>query len=1098
MADFEGTPINDAIIGTADADTINGYAGMDTLVGMAGNDIINGGDDADSLFGGDGDDLLHGGTGNDYLTGGAGLDTQFGDEGDDYFFIENRTEMVTGEIYDGGSGTDTLGIYSDISNFYQPLVLTGFALTGIERIAASNNFIHLTAAQLVALSYVSGNFLIATGGSVALAGKEFNGGIYVSDNGITLDLSGSIGYISAVFGGAGNDAITGRAVDVYLFGYGGNDTLIGGAGNDTIKGGSGLDVMQGGDGNDTFLIGGANDTSTGETFDGGAGYDIIHIDPDISDLGPYDLTASTLTSIEGITQNYNSYGGVILNASQINALQEIHGPIHVRGTGSVSLAGINADNSVYSLADTVTGFSTAGMIGNFAGLYAGDNDNILTGSSGFDYFDAGGGNDTIDGGGGDDQLLGKAGNDSITGGAGNDQLSGGDGTDQLYGGDGDDVLTIASFLSTTGEVYDGGAGYDRLDMNGASLDLSQQTIINIEWLDAGPYNTVTATITQLSGFETLAGHFALAGAGSFLLAGKTLYNFQLDTSAAGNTVDLTGATTGYVNVYGGIGADTITGGTGNDFLQGGGGADTLNGADGGDTLSGGAGLDTLSGGAGDDIFIVQNASDIVAGESYTGGDGSDVFKSYHVGDFDISGITLTGIERIDLSYSITLTLTSAQLDSFSDIGLGHFKLSNAGSVSMSGVAGNGAFFTLSNFGNTLDLRGFLQSGTTVNGGGADDTIWGSVGGDILNGGGGTDWLAGGDGNDTLNGGTGTDTFYGGAGNDTFVLDASAELVFENAGEGTDIVITSTSHYLYANVENLTLTGGAGNFGVGNELANVLTGNTGANLLIAGAGDDTVNGGAGNDVLFGQDGADTLGGDAGIDYIAAGAGNDTIDGGANPDEIYGEGGDDTITGGTSFDYDKIVGGDGNDTIYGNSGQGDYDHLYGNLGNDTFYVDTPADLVFEQPGEGTDTVYAGINGGGFYLYDNIENLILTGNTPFGVGNGLDNSLTGNAIGNYLLGGLGNDILNGMGGNDVLFGEGGNDTFVFTAGTGGDVIGDFTRGQDKIDISAFGFSFAQAQANFIQNGNVGALNLGNGDFIVLHNVTMSTLAATDFIFG
>jgi hypothetical protein len=72
------------------------------------------------------------------------------------------------------------------------------------------------------------------------------------------------------------------------------------------------------------------------------------------------------------------------------------------------------------------------------------------------------------------------------------------------------------------------------------------------------------------------------------------------------------------------------------------------------------------------------------------------------------------------------------------------------------------------------------------------------------------------------------------------------------------------------------------------------------------------------------------------------------------------------------------------------------------------------------------------------------------------------------------------------------------VFTAGTGGDVIGDFTQGQDRIDISAFGLSFAQAQANFSQVGGYGAINLGNGDFIVLHNVTMSQLTASDFILG
>ena len=56
----------------------------------------------------------------------------------------------------------------------------------------------------------------------------------------------------------------------------------------------------------------------------------------------------------------------------------------------------------------------------------------------------------------------------------------------------------------------------------------------------------------------------------------------------------------------------------------------------------------------------------------------------------------------------------------------------------------------------------------------------------------------------------------------------------------------------------------------------------------------------------------------------------------------------------------------------------------------------------------------------------------------------------------------------------------------------------GQDKIDIGAFGFSFAQAQANFSQVGGNGAINLGYGDFIVLNGVTMSQLTASDFIFG
>ncbi|MFM5884677.1 MAG: M10 family metallopeptidase C-terminal domain-containing protein [Novosphingobium sp.] len=363
---------------------------------------------------------------------------------------------------------------------------------------------------------------------------------------------------------------------------------------------------------------------------------------------------------------------------------------------------------------------------------------------------------------------------------------------------------------------------------------------------------------------------------------------------------------------------------------------------------------------------------------------------------------------------------------------------------------------------------------------------------------GSDVLIGNAANNRLDGGTGTDQFYGGAGNDTFVVDQQGELVFENLGEGTDTVETSANYYLFANIESLTLTGSAGLFGVGNALDNLITGNSGTNLLLGGLGNDEIHGGDARDSIFGESGNDTLFGDAGIDYIVAGIGNDTLDGGANADEMYGEDGNDTLWGGLTFDTDIMVGGIGDDIVHGDSGLGDYDRMYGNTGNDTFYVDTPDDLVFEQAGEGTDTVYAGINGAGYYLYDNIENLVLTGQTPFGVGNALDNVMTGNAIGNYLLGGGGNDTLNGKGGNDVLFGEAGADTFVFESGSGQDIIGDFAHGSDHIRLIGGYTTFAQVQNSFHQNGNDGAIDLGGGNFIVLQGVQLSTLNAADFIFG
>jgi len=402
----------------------------------------------------------------------------------------------------------------------------------------------------------------------------------------------------------------------------------------------------------------------------------------------------------------------------------------------------------------------------------------------------------------------------------------------------------------------------------------------------------------------------------------------------------------------------------------------------------------------------------------------------------------------------------------------------------------GSFYTLNVTANARNTAsGNILMGSRIEGGAGNDQLIGGTG---------IDTLIGGTGNDTLNSGGSADFLYGGTGNDTYVVDQQTDLTFEGVGEGTDSVIASTGYYLYANVENLTLAAAGGDiFGVGNDLANTLQGNAGSNLLIGGGGNDIVRGGAGVDNLFGEAGVDQLFGDAGIDYLVGGIGNDTLDGGADADALYGEDGDDVLTGGTGFFTDILVGGTGNDTLYANSGLGDYDRIDGGAGNDNYYVDTPDDLTFEAAGGGTDTIYADINGAGYYLYANTENLVLLGNTPFGVGNELANNLTGNAIGNYLLGGAGNDILNGKAGNDVLFGEAGADTFVFERGTGGDVIGDFLRGTDKINVAAFGFtSFAALQAGFSQVGANGAINLGNGDFIVLHNVTMSQLTQGDFV--
>lgn len=236
------------------------------------------------------------------------------------------------------------------------------------------------------------------------------------------------------------------------------------------------------------------------------------------------------------------------------------------------------------------------------------------------------------------------------------------------------------------------------------------------------------------------------------------------------------------------------------------------------------------------------------------------------------------------------------------------------------------------------------------------------------------------GNDIIDGGAGADYMDGGTGDDIYFVDQYSDdgislnddQVIEAAGAGVDLVNSTVSYTLTANVENLTLLGSAAINGTGNDLANIITGNGANNILSGGLGDDTLNGGDGNDTLLGGSGADRLDG---------GTGADIMDGGADNDVYFVD----------TFSDD------------------------GNSAND--------DQVIEAAGGGVDTVNASVS---FILGANVENLTLTGTAAInGTGNGLANVMTGNSAANTLLGLDGNDTINGNAGDDTIRGGNGNDT-------------------------------------------------------------------------
>ena len=287
------------------------------------------------------------------------------------------------------------------------------------------------------------------------------------------------------------------------------------------------------------------------------------------------------------------------------------------------------------------------------------------------------------------------------------------------------------------------------------------------------------------------------------------------------------------------------------------------------------------------------------------------------------------------------------------------------------------------------------------------SFYGGTGGDRVTGGALNDEIAGNGGNDTLYGLSGNDALRGGAGNDTGYGGAGNDLLYDDAGNDR----------LYGGDGHDSLDGFTGNDLIFGDIGND------AIFIDAGEGVDTVDGGAGTDFLN----LDRTGSaqaviwsliNPAIAQILAdgtrivnvermhfdgGSGNDRVTGGALEDDLSGGLGGDTLVGGAG--QDDLFGGAGHDRLDGGTG---VDTLRGGTGNDLFVVDSNLDLVWEDAGDGIDTVQAAVDYDltGSQIAGLVENLVLSGAAVAATGNSLDNLLYGNLLANTLTGGAGAD--------------------------------------------------------------------------------------------
>ena len=817
------------------------------------------------------------------------------------------------------------------------------------------------------------------------------------------------GFHWIVSGLAGNDILTTA---------GGNDNVNGGAGNDTISTGGGDDVIT--------YSGGSNGS---DIVDGGAGNDRIEALANNIVIG-----LASVANVETITAG--SWTGVkILGTSGANSFD----------------------------------FSTV----------------TLTGIS---QIDGGSGNDTIIGSASNDVIAGGAGNDNLSGGLGDDifQVAGSTGTDQFIGGDGfDQIVAIANSATINGLGLTSieqivGTGFTGVTIVGSTgndtLDLSGIALVDIAGIDSGAGNDI---ITGSAGGDTFiggAGNDVMAGGGGddiFLVgASSGIDSFDGDggfdrivataanaiiaasrfagieeISAGGFTgVTVAGTAGGDTLDFGGValvGIAAIDGGGGNDIIIGSATADILRGGGGDDQLVGGAGLDTLSGGAGVDQFVLDAPSGTSADQilDFTAGEKLVVNDS----DYGLatgSGLTATG--ALDPGWFVQGAAPTAAHGQFlynSATGALRWDPDGTGAAASIAIAGLAAGVALQ----ASDIQVRTGGGLPID--------------------------------------TAPPTGIGGAA-DISAAAAShvAVITYSDVGLGLnpltigvdDISVTGLTAVTVSNVtQQLNLDGSitatytltsAGGFDAadngGYTIAFVadavrdLAGNGIAAANIDGfivnivSSGNTITGTAGDDGLFGTEGSETINALAGHDWILALAGNDTLNGGSGNDWLDGGAGDDILNGGAG--YDGLEGGAGADT------------LSGGADDDVYYVDNSGDQVIELANEGSDWAETTIS---FSLPANVEHLILAGAAALnGTGNGLANSLWGNGAANSLDGEAGDDLLAGLGGADNLTGGTGNDIFAWyevseSQGSAIDQIADFTKGQDKIDLSGIDANSAQA---------------------------------------
>ena len=408
----------------------------------------------------------------------------------------------------------------------------------------------------------------------------------------------------------------------------------------------------------------------------------------------------------------------------------------------------------------------------------------------------------------------------------------------------------------------------------------------------------------------------------------------------------------------------------------------------------------------------------------------------------------------------------------------------------------------------------ISGNDTISGGSGDDYLYGGPGDDFLSAGSGNDstnYLYGGSGNDILDGGDGFSSLYGGSGDD--ILD-SGNNAYLNGGTGDDELNGGPGlDILEGGPGADRLTGGAPNFvEIPNKSADEISyadstmgvtvrlhtlqarGGDAEGDIFAGLVTYTYTNDEGikielsfSDIehIRGSDYADILAGDQRNNYIIGGDGDDTIYGGPGRSLYVGYGeldNDDILEGGGG--NDRLFGGGGNDVLYGGDGDNE---LRGGDGDDELIGGDGDDELIG--GDGDDELIGGDGDDELWGGDGNDRAV-----NFRAG------LVGGPGDDYLNGGLGQDTLEGGPGADILIGGGldvGNPFAADTASYSGSTEGVTVRlhSRQALGGDANGDTFAGSDIYTYTNRDGDKIEVSFPDIVDLDGSGHADILAGDF---